>query len=244
MDVQCTLWLVGSRALKMTGSDLNRDRPFRRDLRRVRDDDAWPQSLAAIRSREDHSYTQLLQSLMVSFAAAASSAVAPSLRSGGDHGCPHAPGLLAHSGPQRRHLCCLILGICALSIETLCEVVCRIFVFFLFLRRRRAARDEEGRMMMRTIVGPGGEGERRVMQRKRSVNLKLMWFVVIGRFPTCKSHLKVVRFQYSTRFTSSTEMVFVLVFGIGHVGDAVNNVLSPKCSQDLDLSIHFCRLNW
>lgn len=69
-------------------------------------------------------------------------------------------------------------------------------------------------------------------------------FVVIGRFPTCKSHLKVVRFQYSTRFTSSTEMVFVLVFGIGHVGDAVNNVLSPKCSQDLDLSIHFCRLNW
>lgn len=261
--------------------------------------------------------------------------------------------------------------------------------------RRRAARDEEGRMMMRTIVGPGGEGERRVMQRKRSVNLKLMWyllldlyiywcvfqnfyfpiqkqqklpppttlplyphifsypfichammpntqkdaispkpltlpnaalrvwsnlklkkekekenrrgrrrvkrvreervcfvdknkigsnrtgggtwvlvffskqkklredgfnfqyyllwashtsvfgrFVVIGRFPTCKSHLKIVRFQYSTRFTSSTEMVFVLVFGIGHVGDAVNNVLSPKCSQDLDLSIRFCRLNW
>uniref|UniRef100_F6HKA3 Uncharacterized protein n=1 Tax=Vitis vinifera TaxID=29760 RepID=F6HKA3_VITVI len=112
--------------------------------------------------------------------------------------------------------------------------------------RRRAARDEEGRMMVRTIVGPRGEGEgeRRVMQRKRSVNLKLMWFVVIGRFPTCKSHLKVVRFQYSTRFTSSTEMVFVLVFGIGHVGDAVNNVLSPKCILFIYyyVYLHLCSL--
>lgn len=50
--------------------------------------------------------------------------------------------------------------------------------------RRRAARDEEGRMMVRTIVGPRGEGEgeRRVMQRKRSVNLKLMWYLLLDLY--------------------------------------------------------------